>query len=104
MITKYRPRIITKIILISTLVLVLLLSGCVDSSIYGTYTFNGAIIRLQEDNTYLYTPANGFMQKGTFTQNGDEIQLTSAFGTAVVMKIVQNGLVVTDGNEKWVKQ
>lgn len=85
-----------KIIMFVALVLLvsLSLSGCVDSSICGTYVLDGSILILQEDNTYIYTPSDsGLTQKGTFSQNGNDIQLTSAFGTSTILKITAGGLI-----------
>ncbi len=88
-----------KVITIS--VFVLLMSGCVDSSLCGTYTLEGSTLILQEDNTYLYTPSDfGLTQKGTFSRNGNEIQLTSAFGTSTILKITAGGLI-DDENGLW---
>jgi hypothetical protein len=90
-----------KIIILS--VFMLLISSCVNSSICGTYVFNKSTLILQEDNTYLYTPSDsGLTQKGTFSQNGNEIQLTSAFGTSTILKITAGGLI-DDENSLWRK-
>lgn len=77
--------------------MLILLSGCIDTPIYGTYSNNGSTFVLQEDNTYLYTPAGGMTQKGTFTQNGDEIQISNILGMTTIVKIVKDGLIDDDG-------
>ncbi len=85
------------------IILLLLISGCIDSSVCGTYTLNGSVLIIQDDNTYIYTPATSHLtQKGTFTQRGNDLQLTSAFGTSATLKITAGGLI--DGTELWKKE
>lgn len=92
-----------KIEIICIVVCLLILAGCVDKSVYGRYTQEGSTLTLQEDGTYLYTPAgSAYTQKGTFTQNGDSIQLTNILGITTTLKITKAGLVDKD-NELWIK-
>jgi len=88
---------------------ILLLSGCIDESVIGTYTHDGAKLVLQSDGTYLYTPENGIIQKGTYSAaviddlNLTEIQLTSILGTTTVLQTTKTGLI-DDENDIWIKQ
>lgn len=92
-----------KLIYIVFGIIVLLLSGCVGSSIYGTYIQAGSVLVLQEDGTYLYTAKDSqFTNKGIYTQNKAEIQLTSILGTTVRLKITSSGLIDED-NELWLR-
>jgi hypothetical protein len=82
--------------------LALLTSGCVTGNpVFGSYANDGSTLVLQEDYTYIYTPAASHLkQKGVFSQNGDEIQLTSMFGTTTILKYTASGLV-DDENKLW---
>lgn len=96
---KYKMK---RILLILTIVM--FVTGCIDSSVCGTYTHSDSKIILQEDGTYLYLPSHdGILQKGMYSQNGNDIQLTSAFGTATILKITKDGLIDDEGNI-WRKQ
>ena len=89
--------------LICFVLCLLILAGCVDNSVYGTYTQENSTLTLQEDGTYLYVPTgSAYTQKGTFTQNKDSIQLTNILGITTMLKITKAGLVDKD-NELWIK-
>lgn len=45
----------------------------------------------------LHSSAGGMTQKGTFTQNGDEIQISNILGMTTIVKIVKDGLIDDDG-------
>ncbi len=84
------------------IILLLLVSGCLNDSILGTYIQNDSTITFQDDGTYLYSPKNSFMQQGTYTHKGNELKLTSAFGTTIIMVITKDGLLDDEG-KVWVR-
>jgi hypothetical protein len=91
------------IIMVSALV-ISSLSGCINNSLIGTYTHNNNSIKFQEDGTYLYTPAGGMAEKGTYTQNGTEIQVTNVLGITTILKKTSEGLLDDDGKTLWRKE
>jgi hypothetical protein len=92
---------IKKIIIIS--VIIIFLSGCIDNSIYGTYSYLNSKLVLQEDGTYLYFPEiAGVPQKGSFSQNGNHIQITNVLGMTTILIITEDGLV-DDKGKLWRK-
>lgn len=85
-------------------ILILFVSGCIDGSVCGTYTYSDSKIIVHEDSTYLYLPSSeGIPQKGTFSQNSNDVQLVSAFGTATILTITGDGLIDDEGNI-WIKR
>lgn len=81
------------------LIITLLASGCIDTSICGTYTFEDSKLVLQDDGTYLYYPhINDTAQKGTYTTNGNEIQITNILGMTTILKTTNGGLIDDEGN------
>ena len=92
---------IKKIIIVS--VIILLISGCIDNSVYGTYSYLNSKLILQEDGTYLYFPVfPGVSQKGSFSQNGNDIQITNVLGMTTILTITEYGLV-DDHDKLWRK-
>ena len=86
-----------RIILI--LAIIVILSGCVDNSICGIYTFKDSKLILQDDGTYLYYPhADSTAQKGTYTTNHNEIQITNVLGMTTILKTTNGGLIDDEGN------
>lgn len=85
--------------ILAALIVAISLSGCVDNSIYGAYTYSTSKLVLQEDSTYLYYPdVAGTAQKGAYSQNHNEIQLTNILGMTTILKTVNGGLIDDEGN------
>ncbi len=83
------------------------LSGCVNSNVYpGTFKLGDPptqTLELRDDGTYLFTPEDPtHASKGTYVRRGDKIELTGVFGLTSVMNITDKGLIGTNGN-LWVK-
>lgn len=87
----------TKIILGILVVLTLFVSGCVESTVCGTYELDDSVLNLYQDNTYLYIPAGGIAQKGTYAQHGDSIEITNVLGMTTILNITRFGLVDDEG-------
>lgn len=82
------------------------LSGCVVSSVQGTYLNEKTPenkITLDSDFTYILTN-NNHVSIGTYklTQN-NTIILTSALGLATVVKVDGN-VLIDDNRERWIKK
>lgn len=84
--------------------IILIASGCIDNSICGTYTFEDSKLILQDDGTYLYYPhIDDTAQKGKYTTNHNEIQITNILGMTTILKTTNSGLIDDEGNV-WRKQ
>ena len=83
------------------------LSGCVNSNVYpGTFKLGDPptqTLDLRDDGTYLLIPEDPtHTSKGTYVRRGDKIELTGVFGITSVMTISNTGLIDSDG-DIWVK-
>jgi hypothetical protein len=84
--------------IVSLLTIILLLSGCITSSVCGVYGFDGAILVLHDDQTYLYTPKDSdTIQKGTFGIYDHKVELTNVLGMTTTLTITNDGLVDDKG-------
>ena len=83
------------------------LSGCIDSNIYpGTFELGDPptqTLELRDDGTYLLIPADAkYIEKGSYIKKGTKIEFTDALGFTEIMTITERGLVGTNGN-LWVR-
>ena len=96
-----------KIEIITIGMLLVLLSGCVNSNVYpGTFKLGDPpteTLELRDDGTYLLTPADAtHTSKGVYVRRGDKIELTGVFGITSIMTISKKGLIDPDG-DVWIK-
>ncbi len=83
------------------------LSGCVNSNVYpGTFELGNPptkTLELRDDGTYLLiTAKENYAQKGTYVRRGNKIELTDALGFTGIVKITDKGLEEGDGSV-WVR-
>jgi hypothetical protein len=79
------------------LIMILILSGCITSSVCGVYRLDGATLALRDDNSYLYTTDSGTSFSGHTEMYKDKIELTNSLGMTTILTITKDGLVDDEG-------
>ncbi|NJD76249.1 MAG: hypothetical protein FIB08_04030 [Candidatus Methanoperedens sp.] len=87
--------------------LIVSLSGCINSNVYpGTFKLGDPptqTLELRDDGTYLLIPVDTkYIEKGSYIKKGTKIEFTDALGFTEIMTITDQGLEGAKGN-LWVR-
>ncbi len=96
-----------KIEIIIVGMLLVSLSGCVNSNVYpGIFKLGDPptqTLELRDDGTYLLIPADAkYTEKGVYVKRGNKLEFTDALGLTEIMTITEKGLLANNGN-LWAK-